>query len=87
MRSIKTRLISSGARQLNVRTPASTCATRMPSFAATSVAASVEFTSPTTSMRSGRFPANTGSRPRMISAVAAVLPSMRSRLFMEATSC
>ena len=53
-RSVTMRLISSGIVRSKLRRPASTCATRMPSLAATSAPASVEFTSPTTTTRSGR---------------------------------
>jgi hypothetical protein len=63
------------------RSPASTWAVRIPSLAATSVAAIVEFTSPTTTSQSGRKPSNTGSKRSMISAVcAAWLPEPTSRL-------
>ncbi len=41
-----------------LRSPASTCATGIPSFAATSAAATVEFTSPGTTTRSGRSPSS-----------------------------
>ena len=47
------RLISSGIVRSKLRRPASTWPTGMPSFAATSAAASVEFTSPGTSTTSG----------------------------------
>jgi hypothetical protein len=45
-RSVTRRLISSGMVRSPLRSPASTCAVRTPSFAATTLAASVEFTSP-----------------------------------------
>ena len=48
------RLISSGIVRSKLRRPASTCAIGISSFAATSDAAIVELTSPTTTTRSGR---------------------------------
>ena len=50
--SVRMRLISSGIVRSKLRSPASTCATRTPSLAATSAQAIVELTSPTTSTRS-----------------------------------
>ena len=49
--------------------PASTCATRMPNFDAVSAAATVEFTSPTTTNRSGRCCSNSETNRRMTSAI------------------
>ncbi len=54
-----------------LRRPASTWASRMPSFDAASAPATVELTSPTTTTQSGRCSKNTGSNRRMISAVCA----------------
>ena len=54
IRSVRTRLISSGIVQSNERRPASTWATGMPSLAAARVAASVELTSPPTHDEVGR---------------------------------
>ena len=67
--SVSTRLISSGIVRSKLRRPASTWTTGMPSFTAVRVAASVEFTSPTTSTASGRDAVSTGSRRRITSAV------------------
>ena len=53
-RSVTMRLISSGIVRSQLRNPASTWAMRMPIFAATSAAATVEFTSPYTITQSGR---------------------------------
>ena len=79
--SVTSRLISSGIPRSKERSPASTCAVRTPSFEATSVAAIVEFTSPTTTSQSGRKARRTGSKRRRISAVcAAWLPEPTSRL-------
>ena len=52
-RSVSTRLISSGIVRSQLRSPASTCATRTPSLPATSAQARVELTSPTTTTQSG----------------------------------
>ena len=51
--SVSTRLISSGMPRSKLRSPASTCATGTPFFTATSVQASVELTSPTTTTQDG----------------------------------
>ncbi len=60
-RSVTMRLISSGIVRSRLRRPASTCAIGITSFAATSDAAIVEFTSPTTTTRSGRSARQTSS--------------------------
>ena len=52
-RSVTIRLISSGIVRSSLRSPASTCAMRMPSFAATIADAMVELTSPYTTSQSG----------------------------------
>ena len=57
--SVTSRLISSGIPRSNERSPASTCATGIPSFTAASVQAIVEFTSPTTTAAAGRGDAET----------------------------
>src|SRR6266566_7020790 len=63
------RLISSGIVRSKLRSPASTWATRMPSFAAARETAMVELTSPTTRTRSGLRSTRTGSMRFRISAV------------------
>ena len=63
MRSVSTRLISSGMVQSSERSPASRWATGTPSLAAASAQASVEFTSPATTTRSGRRSNSTCSKP------------------------
>ena len=79
--SVTSRLISSGMVRSNERSPASTWATRAPSFEATSVQAMVEFTSPTTTTQSGAKAVSTGSNRIMIWAVCpAWLPEPTSRL-------
>ena len=79
--SVSTRLISSGIERSKLRSPASTCATRTPSFTATSAQAIVLFTSPTTTTQSGRCSRTTGSNRFMISAVCtAWLAEPTSRL-------
>ena len=81
-RSVTTRLISSGIVQSRLLRPASTCATLKPSFAVTSAAATVEFTSPYTSTTSGRVSRHTGSKRCMMSAVwPACEPEPTSRLW------
>ena len=64
--SATTRLSSSGIRRSKLRRPASTWATGMPSLAAPSAPASVEFVSPYTSTASGRSATRTGSRAMSI---------------------
>jgi hypothetical protein len=54
MASVTRRLISSGMPMSPLRRPASTCATAIPIFFATIEQASVEFTSPTTTLAAGR---------------------------------
>ena len=54
MASVARRLISSGMRRSPLRSPASRCATGISSLAPTSAQASVEFTSPTTTIQPGR---------------------------------
>ncbi len=68
-RSVTSRLISSGIVRSSLRRPASTWATGISSFAATSDAASVEFTSPTTTTRSGRSVVQTFSNSIITRAV------------------
>ena len=63
------RLISSGMVRSKLRRPASTWATRVPSLAQTSVHASVEFTSPTTTTQSGFSARQTGSKASITRAV------------------
>ncbi len=78
--SVTRRLISSGIVRSNERRPASTWATRTPSFAATRVQAIVEFTSPTTTSQSGAKACSTGSKRSITCAVwAAWLPEPTSR--------
>ncbi len=67
--SVTIRLISSGIARSKLLSPASTCATGTSAFAPTREQASVEFTSPTTTMRSGRSRATTPSNAIMIFAV------------------
>ena len=52
--SVTSRLISSGMRRSRLRSPASRCTTGIHSFAPTIAHAAVEFTSPTTTIQSGR---------------------------------
>ncbi len=59
---MSTRLTSSGMLQSSERRPASTCATAMPSLDAASAQASVEFTSPATTTRSGWCSNSTSSK-------------------------
>ena len=61
--SVRTRLISSGMVRSKLRRPASTWATGMPSFTAVIVAATVEFTSPTTTTADGRALLKLGFQP------------------------
>ena len=72
-RSVRTRLTSSGMAQSLLRRPASTWAMRQEirsrSLDATSAQASVEFTSPTTTIQSGRISSSTGSKASMTLAV------------------
>ncbi len=72
--SVRMRLISSGMPRSKLRRPASTCATGRPSLTAVRAAATVEFTSPTTSTTSGRIPSTTGSRRVMMSAIWVTAP-------------
>ncbi len=66
IRSVSIRLISSGMGRSRLRSPASTWATGIPSFTATSAAASVEFTSPTVNTQSGWVRSSSGSSAIMI---------------------
>ena len=81
MRSVKTRLISSGMFQSRDRNPASTWATGMPNFTAAIAQAIVELTSPTTTTASiSRF-WRYASKATMTPAVcSAWLPEPMSRL-------
>src|SRR5207247_1322685 len=70
----------SGIARSKLRRPASTCASGSRNFAHTIAAASVEFTSPTTTVRSGRSSASTGSMRSITLAVcAACEPAPTSR--------
>ncbi len=78
--SVTRRLISSGIAMSPLRSPASTCATGTCSFLATIEHASVEFTSPTTSVHAGRWRWTISSYATMIFAVCcAWLPPPASR--------
>jgi len=68
-RSVTTRLTSSGMRMSKLRSPASTWATGIQSLAATTLQASVELTSPTTTTRSGLRSRQTFSNSTMTRAV------------------
>ena len=65
------RLSSSGIVRSPERSPASRCATGTPSLAAASVAPSVEFTSPGTTIAAGGSGSSTDSTPAMTAAVCA----------------
>ena len=78
--SVRIRLISSGIERSNERSPASMWATGMSSLAATSAAASVEFTSPGTRSTSGRSRSRIGSMRSMTRAVCA---AVRARADVE----
>ena len=79
--SVRMRLISSGMSRSKLRRPASTWTTGTPFLMATRLHASVELTSPTTTMQLGRISSSTGSKRRMISAVCtACVPEPTSRL-------
>ncbi len=69
--SVSRRLCSSGIDQSKLRRPASRWQTGMPSFTAASAPASVEFTSPGTTTRSGFSSTNASSSPASARAVCA----------------
>jgi hypothetical protein len=81
--SVRTRLTSSGMLRSKLRSPASTCATGIPSLTPARVAARVDVTSPTTSSQSGRALANTASSFCMISASWPTEPSARTARLMS----
>jgi hypothetical protein len=69
IRSVRTRLTSSGIDQSPERSPASRWATGMPSLVAASAHASVELTSPATTTASGRRSSRISSKPARTFAV------------------
>ena len=79
--STATRFTSSGIDRSNERSPASTCPTGIPHFAATSAQATVELTSPTTSTASTSVDESHSSNATITPAVwTAWLPDPTPRL-------